>query len=284
MKQWLKHTGWVVLSALCFFIVFFFVQWLTFELLDLLLIQNHLLLFALSGLVGLTFPKWYGLIGAIVLVMLLLLLMLLENNLTFLLYSASALIVLGSATGVFLRKKKHIAWLVSLVFGGLVLWNAYQTYSTISTAVVPAEKKTDAEQLNAFSNGFVSLDGSKLHLSQDTVYLVNFTFYACKPCRDKHPSLVQLEKEFANQPFKWVTIHSVDSLDVFRKYYKSYNNCYHNPNEKSNQQLGISSYPYEIIFDKKGEEVRRMNGFSQDAKANYVDQTTQLLTQLIHDK
>lgn len=284
MKNFLKHTGWVVLSTLCFFIVFFFVQWLTFEILDLLLIQNHLLLFALSGLVGLIFPKWYGLIGASVLVMLLSLLMLLEDNLTILLYSSSALIVLGSATGVFLRKKIHFAWITTLAIGGLVLWNAYKTYSTITTVTVPAEKKTDATRFNVFCDDFVALDGSKLHLSRDTVYLVNFTFYTCKPCREKHPSLKLLEKEFAHLPFKLVTIHSVDSMDVFRKHYSDYANCYHNPNVKRNQQLGIDSYPYEIIFNKKGNEIRRFSGFSPDAEEDYISKTRMLIKKLLDEK
>lgn len=279
----LKHIGWVVLSTLCFFIVLFFVQWLTFEVADLRLITNHVLLFLFAGLIGLALPKWYGPTGAFVLSMIMFVLMASANNLTFELYNFLGLLVIASFAGTFIRQKKRIGWIVCLLIGGLVLLNAYQKYSTITLVEVSKNQKTDATRFNAISKDFVSMKGQRLRLSEDTVYLVNFTFHACKPCRNKQPSLQLLEKEFTHQPFKLVTVHCVDSMDVFKKYYSDYANCFHNTDPKLEQKLSIPSYPYEIIFDKKGHEVRRFNGFSMDSKNDYLNKTSALIKKLIHE-
>lgn len=282
--QFIKHTGWVVLSTLCFFLAMLVVQYITFELLDLTLIVNHVLLFALSALVGLAFAKWRGLIGAVVFSLILFTLMFSANNLTFEIYAACALIVTGAATGTLIRQKKRIAWILTLLTGSLVLLIAYQTYSTITVEHVAATQKTDVSRFNKMGSDFVSINGENFRISEDTVYLINFTFHACKPCRNKRPSLELLEKEFINKPFKLVTIHCVESEEVFRKYYSDYTNCYHNSNPKVEQMLGIPSYPYEIIFDKNGREVRRFSAFSLDAKDDYQAKTRKLIKKLLHEK
>lgn len=284
LKQLAKHTGWISLSTLCFLIILFLVQWLTFEVAHLLLIENHVLLLLLSCLFALIFPKRYGLTGAVVFVALLLFLMFLDHNLTFPLYNSSVLLVLGAAIGTFVKQKKWWFSAGSFVLSLLVLWNAQRIYSTIEVVDIAPRQKTDVLRFNELSKTFSSLDGQSLQLSKDTVYLVNFTFYACKPCREKHPSVKLLEKAFANQPFKLITIHCVDSIDVFEKYYRNVDNCYHNPDEKTSLKLGIESYPYEIIYDKNGREMRRHAGFSLDSKKDYITQTKSLIEQLVRER
>ena len=284
IKQLAKHTGWIILSTLCFLIILFLVQWFTFEVADLLLIENHVLLLLLSCVLAILFPKRYGLTGAVVFVALLLFLMFLDQNLTFPLYNSSALLVLGAAIGTFVKQKKWWFGAGSFVFSLLVLWNAQRIYSTIEVVDVAPRQKTDVARFNELSRTFSSLDGQSLQLSKDTVYLVNFTFYACKPCRDKYPSLKLLEKAFANQPFKLITIHCVDSIDVFEKYYRNVDNCYHNPDEKTSLKLGVKSFPFEIIFGKNGREMRQYAGFSLDSQKDYLVKTTQLIVRLIQEK
>lgn len=284
IKQLAKHTGWIILSTLCFLIILFLVQWFTFEVADLLLIENHVLLLLLSCVLAILFPKRYGLTGAVVFVALLLFLMFLDQNLTFPLYNSSALLVLGAAIGTFVKQKKWWFGAGSFVFSLLVLWNAQRIYSTIEVVDVAPRQKTDVARFNELSRTFSSLDGQSLQLSKDTVYLVNFTFYACKPCRDKHPSLKMLKKAFANQPFKLITIHCVDSIDVFEKYYRNVDNCYHNPDEKTSLKLGVKSFPFEIIFGKNGREMRQYAGFSLDSQKDYLEKTTQLIVRLIQEK
>ncbi len=277
-------VGWIILSTLCFLIILFLVQWFTFEVADLLLIENHVLLLLLSCVLAIVFPKLYGLTGAVVFVALLLFLMFLDHNLTFPLYNSSALLVLGAAIGTFVKQKKWWFGVGSFVLSLLVLWNAQRVYGTIEVVDVAPRQKTDVARFNELSKTFSSLDGQSLQLSKDTVYLVNFTFYACKPCRDKHSSLKLLEKAFANQPFKLITIHCVDSIDVFEKHYRNVDNCYHNSDEKTSLKLGVESYPYEIIFNKNGREMRRYAGFSLDSKQDYLVKTTQLIVRLIQEK
>ena len=284
IKQLAKHTGWIILSTLCFLIILFLVQWFTFEVADLLLIENHVLLLLLSCVLAILFPKRYGLTGAVVFVALLLFLMFLDQNLTFPLYNSSALLVLGAAIGTFVKQKKWWFGAGSFVFSLLVLWNAQRIYSTIEVVDVAPRQKTDVARFNELSRTFISLDGRSLQLSKDTVYLVNFTFHACKPCRDKHPSLKLLEKAFANQPFKLITIHCVDSIDVFEKHYRNIDNCYHNPDEKTSLKLGVKSFPFEIIFGKNGREMRQYAGFSLDSQKDYLVKTTQLIVRLIQEK
>jgi thiol-disulfide isomerase/thioredoxin len=284
LKQLAKHLGWISLSILCNTIILFLVQWLTFEVANLLLIENHLLLFLLSSLLAVIFPKRYALTGAFVFVALLLFLMFMEHNLTFTLYNACALVFLGAATGTFVKQKKWWFSAGSFVLSSFVLWNAHRHYSTIEVVNVAPQQKTDVARFNELSKTFISQNGVSLQLSLDTVYLVNFTFYACKPCREKHPSLKLLQKAFANQPFKLITIHCVDSIDIFQKHYRNTDNCYHNPNQKNSLKLGVSSYPYEIIYDKKGQEIRRYSGFTLDAKADYVTQTKSLIEKLLLEK
>lgn len=284
LKQLAKHTGWISLSTLCFLIILFLVQWFTFEVAHLLLIENHVLLLLLSCLFAIVFPKLYGLTGAVVFVALLLFLMFLDHNLIFPLYNSSALLVLGAAIGTFVKQKKWWFGVGSFVLSLLVLWNAQRIYNTIEVVDVAPRQKTDVARFNELSKTFSSLDGQSLQLSKDTVYLVNFTFYACKPCRDKHPSLKLLEKAFANQPFKLITIHCVDSIDVFEKHYRNVDNCYHNPDEKTSLKLGVESYPYEIIYGKNGREMRRHAGFSLDSKQDYITQTKSLIEQLVRQR
>ena len=284
IKQLAKHTGWISLSTLCFLIILFLVQWLTFEVAHLLLIENHVLLLLLSCLFALIFPKWYGLTGAVVFVLLLLFLIFLDHNLTFPLYNSSALLVFGAAIGTFVKQKKWWFGVGSFVLSLLVLWNAQRVYGTIEVVDVAPRQTTDVARFNELSRTFSSLDGQSLQLSKDTVYLVNFTFYACKPCRDKYPSLKMLKKAFANQPFKLITIHCVDSIDVFEKYYRNVDNCYHNPDEKTSLKLGVKSFPFEIIFGKNGREMRQYAGFSLDSQKDYLVKTTQLIVRLIQEK
>ncbi|MFM6994552.1 MAG: TlpA family protein disulfide reductase [Sediminibacterium sp.] len=283
-KQLVKTAGWIILSVLCNFCIVFLVQLFTFEAADLLLIENHLLLLVLACLFVIIYPKYYGLIGTVIFVALLLLLMFLDHNLTFLLYNLSALLLLGAAIGTLIKKKRWWQTSVSIVLSIVVLWNAERVYGTIEVVAVAPQQKTDATRFNELSKAFVSSDSKSLQLAKDTVYLVNYTFYACKPCRDKQPSLAILEKAFANKPFKLITIHCVDSIAVFEKHYSKYLNCYHNPDEKNSLKLGIRSYPYEIIFSKSGREVRRFAGFARDAQKDYLKQTTQLIERLLKKK
>lgn len=283
-KQLFKHIGWTLLSILCFLVILFLVQWLTFEVANLLLIENHLLLFLLSFLFAMLFPRPYGLTGAGVFAALLLLLMFMDHNLSLQLFNVCGLMVLGAALVTFIKQKKWWFSAVSFVLSILVLWNAHRNYSTIEVVNVAPQQKTDISRFNELSKAFISQNGDSLHLSLDTVYLVNFTFYACKPCREKHPSLKLLQQAFANQPFKLITIHCVDSIDIFQKHYRNIDNCYHNPNQKNSLKLGVSSYPYEIIFGKNGQEIRRHSGFSIDAKEDYLAKTKSLIEELLGKK
>lgn len=283
-KLLFKHIGWSLKSILCFLVILFLVQWLTFEVANLLLIENHLLLFLLSCLFAVLFPRPYGLTGASIFVNLLLLLMFVDHNLSLQLYNICCLMVLGAAVGTFTKQKKWWFSAVSFALSILVLWNAHRNYSTIEVVNVAPQQKTDISRFNELSKTFISQNGDSLHLSLDTVYLVNFTFYACKPCREKHPSLKLLQQTFANQPFKLITIHCVDSIDIFQKHYRNIDNCYHNPNQKNSLKLGVSSYPYEILFGKNGQEIRRHSGFSIDAKEDYLAKTKSLIEELVGKK
>lgn len=283
-KQLFKHIGWTLLSILCFLVILFLVQWLTFEVANLLLIENHLLLFLLSFLFAMLFPRPYGLTGAGVFAALLLLLMFMDHNLSLQLFNVCGLMVLGAALVTFIKQKKWWFSAVSFVLSILVLWNAHRNYSTIEVVNVAPQQKTDVSRFNELGKTFISQNGDILHLSLDTVYLVNFTFYACKPCREKHPSLKLLQQAFVNQPFKLITIHCVDSIDIFQKHYRNIDNCYHNPNQKNSLKLGVSSYPYEIIFGKNGQEIRRHSGFSIEAKEDYLAKTKSLIEELLGEK
>lgn len=283
-KRLAKTTGWIMLSVIFIFGIVFLVQWLTFEVANLLLIENHILLLVLACLFAIIFPKRFGFIGAFFFVALLLFLMFLDNNLSFALYNLCALLLLGTAFGTFIKDKRWWFGSIVVVLSLIVLWNAERVYGTMEVVNMALKHQTDATRFNELSNTFVAVDGNNLQLSQDTVYLVNFTFYSCKPCRDKQPSLKILEKAFANKPFKLVTIHCVDSIDVFEKYYSKYPNCYHSTNEKTSLKLGIQSYPYEIIFSKSGREMRRYAGFTRDSQKDYLEKTTELIERLIQEK
>jgi len=284
LKHLTKHIVWTFLSVVCNMIILFLVQWLTFEVAHLTLIENHVFILLFTCVFAFIFPKRYGLTGAVVFGVLLLFLMFLDHNLSLQLYNICGLMVLGAAIGTFIKQKKWWFSVISFVLSLLVLWNAHRHYSTIEFVNVAPQQKTDVARFNELSKTFISQNGDILHLSLDTVYLVNFTFYACKPCREKHPSLKLLQKAFANQPFKLITIHCVDSIDIFHKHYRNTDNCYHNPNQKNSLKLGVSSYPYEIIYDKKGLEIRRYSGFTLEAKEDYLTQTKSLIEKLLLEK
>ena len=177
IKQLAKSAGWIILSVICIFGIVLLVQWLTFEVANLLLIENHILLLVLACLLAIIFPKRFGFIGACVFVALLLFLTFLDHNLSFALYNLCALLLLGTAIGTFLKEKRWWFGSIGVVLSLVVLWNAERVYGTMEVVNMAPKHQTDATRFNELSNTFVAVDGNNLQLYQDTVYLVNFTFF-----------------------------------------------------------------------------------------------------------
>lgn len=284
MMKSVKWFGWTVLSALSYALILVIVQLLTFGLWELPLIVNHILLFAFSLIVGLVFSGWYSLTGCGVFTFVISAWMYFDGNLTLELINAMVLILAGGATGAFFMLKRRLFGIGSFLLGTVTLIIAYQQYSTIEVEKISESGRYNIDDFNSVVTQFVSIDGTKMRLSLDTVYLVNFTFYSCKPCRDKKKVLRELKLKFNNVPFQLINVHTAEPLSVFKTYYRDSDYAFHNSDSENDKKLGVDSYPCEFIFDKKGNEIRRMKGFSLDAQEDYLETTSLLINKLIDEK
>ena len=202
--------------------------------------------------------------------------MLFAQNMTLVNLIITTTIVLGSVSGYLLKTKKYNYFAGVMLSSGVLLFFAYSRYSAIADSIVVSNDKITITPFN--ESNLVALNGNHLKLSEDTVYLVNFTFYACLPCRQKKLALEQLNKRFEGQAFRIIQIHSFEPKKFFLEYYQNDSNTYHDSGQALQKRFRLNGAPYEMIFDKTGNEVRRLDGFNSELADDYVTKTTELIT------
>lgn len=122
---------------------------------------------------------------------------------------------------------------------------------------------------------------------KDSIYLLEFYFKNCAPCKMKEKILPSIAQEFKNKPFKIVYMDNakLDNFQTFRNESKnkSYADNFYDENNKLVQNLNIQSFPLEIIIDKKGMIRHTYHGFSFEDDNEYFKITTTKIKELLNE-
>lgn len=276
-KLKIQTAGWYLLSILLAFIFVVLAQW---SVLGYPVFYNFLLYVVLFLFHGYLFGLVKGMVGVTAILLFIVILLLSDNSYYMTHFFQNGLMVAACIAGGFLKLRKYYllfaSWaIVFVLFGFAHYYHSTPRYLT--------NGKITIEMINSTNSNLIGHHGKQLTLNSDTVYLVNFSFRSCVPCRRKKNTLKKIGTDFKNKPFKVIEIHAFESKQIFdTDYFFDYAEAYHDSENKLSQKLEVFSAPAEFIFDKSGQCVRRYDGFEQDTKANYEETTYLLLKKLIY--
>lgn len=183
-----------------------------------------------------------------------------------------------------LFKKKHYKSAIGL-FVVSFLYLVFIKIAYINRLSYDYKEKSEISILNENNRFLIGHHNGHPTFNSDTIYLVNFSFRNCLPCRHKKSALKALAKQYRYSPFKIIQIHSFESMDIFREsYYFDYTEPYHDSLNHLANTLKIYGAPSEIIYNKNGKAVRRLNGYNSEAESTYIEKTSELIKKLIHEK
>lgn len=124
----------------------------------------------------------------------------------------------------------------------------------------------------------VDRNQDSIQLEKGKVYLLNFSFVGCLPCRNKHPQIEKLQQLYKNhKQIRVLTIHSEQDFEVFKKLAKDQ---YHDAGLKFKKRLKVWGFPMEYIIDKKGKVRRRYESYDKSQSWAYQLKTRELLEEL----
>lgn len=128
-------------------------------------------------------------------------------------------------------------------------------------------------------------DSVPLHFEKGTVYLINFSFIGCMPCRNKHQALLDLKAHFQHEKgIRIIFLHGNEERENFSDFVRYSHDQYHDCGNRLSKKLKIHTYPTEIVIDKKG-NIRRTStsGGDLSEKPFYIYQSKKLLNALLHE-
>ncbi|MBX2949480.1 MAG: redoxin domain-containing protein [Crocinitomicaceae bacterium] len=273
-----QKAGGYLLSILVALIFVVIAQW---SVLGYPIFYNSLLYVALFLLHGYVFGLKKGMVGATAILLFLVIMLVSDNCYYMTHFFQNGLMMTACVTGGLLKIKRYYLSSVSLavtftLFGFAHHYHSKSRYST--------NEKITIEAINSTNSKLIDHNGEQLKLYVDTVYLVNFSFRNCAPCKRKKKSIEKMAVDFKNTPFKVIEIHAFENKQIFdTDYFFNYAETYHDTDNELSKKMKVIGAPTEFIFDKNGNFVRRLNGFEQAAKANYEETTYLLLKNLIHE-
>lgn len=103
-----------------------------------------------------------------------------------------------------------------------------------------------------------NVQGEKVHMKSflGKIVLVDFWASSCKPCREKHPKLVELKKRFDNHNFDIISISTDNNqtqwLKAIDKDKLTWTNLL-DYKEGVTNELGIQAIPFNYLIDEKGD-------------------------------
>ncbi len=277
-KLVIQTIGWYLLSTLFALIFVVLAQWLV---LGYSIFYNFLLYAVLFLLHGYMFGLTKGMVGVTAMLLFMVIMLVSDNSYYITHFFQEGLMVTACVAGGFLKRRKYYLSFASLVVVITLFSVAYHYHSTPRYLT---ESDITIETINLGDSELVGHDGKQLTLNPDTVYLINFSFRNCAPCRRKKKSLEKIASDFKNTPFKVIEIHAFEDKQIFdTSYFFDYAETYHDSENKLSEILQVFGAPSEFIFDKSGRFVRRCDGFEQDTKVNYEETTYLLLRKLIYE-
>lgn len=121
------------------------------------------------------------------------------------------------------------------------------------------------------------------------VVLIDFYFMNCRPCREKFPTLEKLKSVFKHRnDVEIVGVYcnldrSLEDLPLFLEYNKITLLTYTDLNLELKKDLGIKSFPVDMVINKKGEIVSTYWGFQMGASDKYFTDRVKLINELLKD-
>jgi thiol-disulfide isomerase/thioredoxin len=102
------------------------------------------------------------------------------------------------------------------------------------------------------------------------VYVVNFWYAACPPCRSEAPTLAQLSTTYSNVPFVGVNIF--DSSDVAKIFETKFNISYPSILDAASNSVQLAfagavapnAVPTTLVIDREGRVAARISGIIRD--------------------
>lgn len=274
-----KMLLWIALSILSAFFLMVLAQWLP---LGYSIFYNSLLYVVLFFLHGYAFGLTKGMIGALSVVLCWVILLIPENHYSMTHFFQNGLMITACATGALLKVKKYrlLLGLLGVMLGLLGISHHYHSTPRYQTE----KQEVNIEIIHSAGSELIGHYGQPLTLTTDTVYLINFSFRNCAPCRRKKKSLEIIADRLKNEPFKIVEIHAFEAKQIFDSdYFFDYAEAYHDTENKLSKQLNVLGAPTEFILDKNGNFIRRFDGFEPGVASNYEKTTCSLIKHLMHE-
>ncbi len=127
----------------------------------------------------------------------------------------------------------------------------------------------------------------KYEFKKDSIYLLEFFFKSCAPCKMKEKILPRIAQEFKNLPFKIIYIDNAE-IDDFQSFTegargKMYAENFYDEKNILIQNLKVQSFPLEVIIDKKGVIRHTYSGYSFDDDNEYFKITTNKIKDLLNE-
>ncbi len=274
IKNWLSF----ILAILIALVFFFLAQWIP---LGTKIIYNNLLIITFFFIYGYLMGFNYGFFGACFLVTFLTLMLKKDDSFYWTHFFQFGLLILGTLSGAMVKTKRIK---LSVFFSMCMLGMFIISFKYHSKPEYLTNLEYSLSDLQENSKFLVGHSGQNPVFNLDTIYLVNFGFRNCKPCRLKKNSLSKLRNVYSRKAFKIVEIHCFEDFDIFKNdYFVKYAETYHDSLDTISNILKIESAPTELIFDQKGRLVRSFSGFNLDLKSNYEYNTIKLINSLLHE-
>ena len=125
------------------------------------------------------------------------------------------------------------------------------------------------------------------YIQKDSIYLLEFFFKNCAPCRFKEKVLPLIASEFKDKPFKIIFVDNskLDSFETFTEgaNKKMYALNFYDVDNILIKNLEIQSFPFEVILDKKGIIRHSYSGYNFDADSEYLKITTNKIKELLNE-
>jgi thiol-disulfide isomerase/thioredoxin len=177
-------------------------------------------------------------------------------------------------------KAGKVGWIIFLL---LIIAFGYIRLRSIYAVATPPPKSSKMpalgeKSIHAFLSG-VSLQTGTGKAADPfptgKIYLLEFYFYRCPPCRAKHASLQEIDAMTDNNDVEIIYIDNgkIDEVADFHYRLSKTEKQYYDSAALLINQLQIKSFPFEIIIDKKGVIRYVSKGYDKDKKEEYIRKT-----------
>jgi hypothetical protein len=158
----------------------------------------------------------------------------------------------------------------------------YFSYMNLHNSVLIGQHVTKFLQNVHLQNQSTYIDNP---FEKNKVYLVEFYFNNCPPCKKKEKDLKKINNlGIENFEIVWVDNGALDSLSEFMKadFKDNQNHFYDNAGQFA-RNLNIRSFPFEIMVDQSGNIRHVFDGYASDLQTSYINETVKKIKTLLHE-